>query len=691
MDITKKSIIEIIKKECTNIQIPYFQRNYVWEEREIINLLNDIYKYAEKPNEYFIGSIIFLNKGMKRILIDGQQRISSICIILAALCEVLQNEKEVEKIKDILKNLEFESYNILDKGGLKDILDLKFTMKKTRYYENFKLVKDWLNNNPDKIENVSKNIHNLFCSYSVFDGNINENILFSKINSTGKKLSAYDMIKNYLLSGYSEELEEKGFTSKQIDDELLLKNDLFNNIWEKLDKDNDKLDNMIRFFICSKVYKLYKNDTYILFEKFIDTINEIKQSYKYNIDDLIKFAYYFTYLNNENYWSKNKNENNKIAKPMLIISSDLNTFMPILIKTFYEFSSFYENEIIIDDIEQLHKSLKIIEYYIINFKFNSQRTKTITRYIPKILRDIEKRNNNLKDYIVSLYYYLIFNNKKDKSEKSYTIPDEIELKNNFLKNNMYKNLTKFTKAFLIRIATLDNPITKDEFKNNSIEHVMPQKIDIWRENGFNISDIDFIDYVHRIGNLTLTNHNSEYSNSVFLVKKEKMFQIENNNLNIYFLDKNKWDKEDIDIRSNFIFEKLVKNWNFASFEKELESFQIDNDCVSREFLNNSHSYENIEKNLIYFKKTNLISYESLKKFKTITNHFLVDGMTYEKIEKKLFNKTFDGWIPCVFLQYMKISKSDKKSMTNGEFEIWWDNNKKLANSFIEYLIELDNQ
>lgn len=95
----EKISIEKLLNCMQDITIPFYQRNYSWSEREVRKLINDIKN--NKNNEYFLGTIVLENNSFtKAKIIDGQQRISSLFLILKAIYEnkFLDSQKK-ENIK----------------------------------------------------------------------------------------------------------------------------------------------------------------------------------------------------------------------------------------------------------------------------------------------------------------------------------------------------------------------------------------------------------------------------------------------------------------------------------------------------------------------------------------------------------------------------------------------------------------
>ena len=98
-----KSIVFLCDEK--KLKIPFFQRPYVWKYENVINLLNDLFRCEGK---HFIGSVLIKksNKNPEALIIDGQQRLTTLSILIKVLHEVLSvNGFNYESNETALKSL----------------------------------------------------------------------------------------------------------------------------------------------------------------------------------------------------------------------------------------------------------------------------------------------------------------------------------------------------------------------------------------------------------------------------------------------------------------------------------------------------------------------------------------------------------------------------------------------------------
>ncbi|MGL5591898.1 MAG: DUF262 domain-containing protein, partial [Metamycoplasmataceae bacterium] len=141
MTVEKRNLIELLEN-CRIMKIPFYQREYTWDTQDTEKLLNDI--FYSKTDKYFLGSIILKKgKGHENIIIDGQQRISTIILVYKIILKYFKDFEsyELDKLKIVFDRLEFDSFNLKDGDKLLQIIrseddNFEPKIKETKYYEN---------------------------------------------------------------------------------------------------------------------------------------------------------------------------------------------------------------------------------------------------------------------------------------------------------------------------------------------------------------------------------------------------------------------------------------------------------------------------------------------------------------------------------------------------------------------------
>lgn len=545
-----EKLIDLMFDNKRQYQIPVYQRNYDWKKDNCIALFKDILAAYDKNKTHFLGTIVQVQQdeecGIKRfIIIDGQQRMTSVYLLLKALYDLAEKEDDKAKLEGLIYNYSSgKLFSLEDKNKLKLkpiktdneqfllLMSNKYdSMKKsTNIYQNYDLFRTLINKalaDGYSIKNIIKGLEYL----QIVMISLNENagdepqVVFERINSTGEDLKLADLIRNYVL-----------MTDKEQDE-------LFEDYWSVMEEMIGK-DELSNYFITYLIFKLpndVKKETgYQLFKDYIDK-NCI--SHRDILIELKRYAKYYNLFKN----SDNINYSNKI-NALIQTFSELKqtTIYPFLFSVFDD----YENAIISE--ENLENILEFFIGYTVRrivcgIPSNSLRGLYKTMY--KRIFDLDAKK---KDYINSIYTFM--------ATLSYTkdaVPTDTSFKESLLYRELYKN-TNLTKYIL---GLLENGGNKETVNigTATIEHIMPQnKTDEWRNEMGKEYDKIFETYLHTLGNLTLTGYNSELSDKKYAEKREKIKKDSKFNvLNLEVVLNENWSDKIILQRAQRLADKLI--------------------------------------------------------------------------------------------------------------------------------------
>ncbi|MGP2570531.1 DUF262 domain-containing protein [Ornithobacterium rhinotracheale] len=213
------------KKENKYYSIPIYQRNYAWTEKEIIQLmhdLNDVFEKNEKENEkkYFLGTLVVSEKEEYYEVIDGQQRLTTLFVLLAVLSKHTDVTSDSEKSLD-LKKLKFlardRSNETLDKISQKDF-DAYKESEKDSIIHAYEMIEKYIKNNISCISNFKdflfKNVQILRVAVP-HDTDLNH--YFEIMNTRGEQLEKHEILKARMMSCLSNDKDAS---------------EAFNKIWE---------------------------------------------------------------------------------------------------------------------------------------------------------------------------------------------------------------------------------------------------------------------------------------------------------------------------------------------------------------------------------------------------------------------------------------------------------------------------
>jgi uncharacterized protein with ParB-like and HNH nuclease domain len=526
--------------------IPLFQRSYSWDKKEWEVLWEDIVELCEteNPRTHFIGSIVSMPtvsvpEGVaKYLLIDGQQRITTIFIILSLLRDRARENNQrniadeinecylVNKFKEGMDFFKLMPTQI-DRETFKRIIqtrEIEIEDQITRAYDFFKRKVKQKN---IETETLKKVITTCFSIVSiVLDADDNPYLVFESLNSKGRPLTPADLIRNYF------------FMRIHIDNQ----EEVYLKYWQPMQTAlKDNLTEYIRHFLMRQGSIVKQSDVYYSLKERVSPQNAIGY-----LQELNQFSKYYQKLLNPNI-----EENQGIRKYLLRLNRiEVTTAYPFLLNCYYLF----ENGKI--DSQEFISVLQILENYLIRRFVCGVPTNQLNKIFPSIFSQLATKEHT--EFVEQF--------KATLQSKGY--PKDSEFRIRFKDAKLYGAGDRAIKTKLI-LETLEESYAHKEavpFKDLTIEHIMPQTITEWWQNhlGEKWEDVHEL-YLHTVGNLTLTAYNSELSNDDFSTKCET-FKESHLEINKYFQNCAKWDKEEIDKRGDQLTNMAVNIWAYFGNE-----------------------------------------------------------------------------------------------------------------------------
>lgn len=233
MKATEAKLLEFLKKSPQFV-IPIYQRTYSWGQRECRQLWDDILRTGrnDKVSAHFVGSIVYVEKGLYSVssqspllVIDGQQRLTTVSLLIEALARSLGEAEPLEgfsirKLRNYyLLNPEEageKHYKLIlsqtDKASLIALLDGQPKPKEhsIRLEANFEFFKNRVAEIKDELPALCKGLAKLvIVDISLNRDQDNPQLIFESLNSTGLELSQADLIRNFILMGLEPQLQTK--------------------------------------------------------------------------------------------------------------------------------------------------------------------------------------------------------------------------------------------------------------------------------------------------------------------------------------------------------------------------------------------------------------------------------------------------------------------------------------------------
>lgn len=549
--------------------VPIFQRNYSWQKNQYEQLWLDILrasKFKEKQN-HFIGSIVYIDMGtpagrpQQLLLIDGQQRLTTISILLCAIKDYVQKFNLETKLINLAKiknqflynsdEIDEDKYklllNVQDKETYIKLIDNTiFTVNKPatniiKCYEFFyERIEDFIKQH-GQIDEIYAGIFKLsLVSISLDKDSDNPQMIFESMNSTGKDLSQTDLLRNYLLMDLTPEKQTRLYKTYWKSMEELFGEDIYKN-------DVNKFDYFIRDFLT------LKSDT-----GYICKINNVYENFKrYYLDnncekfvvlkDLFTYAKYYACIDLlqekddelKLYWQEFK-------------KLDSHVVYPFLLKLYDDYSC----QILIK--EDFKKILQVVISYLWRRAICEIPTNSLSKTFATLYQAVDK-----DDYVNSVIKAFVFKSSYKRFPSDYEVREKLQTKDIY-----HFRLRKYL------LEALENYYHKEPIDlntaNYTIEHIMPQNIEhnlSWQQMlGEDWQEVHSL-YLHSLGNLTITGYNAEMSNKSFWekVNGESGFKHSHLKLNESIAQCDVWNKKAIQRRTNILTDIILKIWKYPEF------------------------------------------------------------------------------------------------------------------------------
>jgi len=542
----KETKLQDIIEGTKQYVIPLFQRTYSWTPKEWEVLWKDLVELCEmeNPRTHFIGSIVNMPtvsvpEGVaKYLLIDGQQRLTTIFILLALLRNKARENQNLRFADEVNNTLLVNQY----KDG-NDYYKLMPTQVDRPTFENL------INGNPNETENqitrayvffekklkqvelepekLKKIITSYFSVVSiVLDTDDNPYLVFESLNAKGRPLTQADLIRNYFFMRIHVDKQEKVYNDYWLPMQIAL---------------GENLTEFIRHFLMRNGNIIKQGDVYYALKESVSTSNATDY-----LSDLKKFSIYYQRLiypelEPEVLLQKYFRRLNRI---------EVTTAYPLLLN-FY--SNYADGKIIKDDFVTILKTLEnfLIRRFVCNVPSN-QLNKIFPIVYPQI---ISKHPGNIVEGFKSVL-----------QGRGYPKDNEFYLR--FRETKFYGGGDRQIKTKLI-LETIEESFAHKEivpFDNLTIEHIMPQTLSEWWQNELGAEWEETHDlFLHTIGNLTLTAYNTELSNDGFPTKKTTLEE-SHLELNKYFKEIPYWTRNQIEQRAENLAKQAIEIWTYFGQE-----------------------------------------------------------------------------------------------------------------------------
>ena len=512
--------------------IPVYQRNYEWSKNQCVKLFKDIVEAGEKDKSHFCGTIVYLQLKEEHgifyyLIIDGQQRLTTIYILLKALLDEAETDKEREFLEsDLLNHDKYSDYDI-DTGSKLKLKPVKsdnsqlLNLMNGHYdsvdrscdlWRNYMLFRDCIReckSQGSSVKDIYRGLEKLICAKIRLDADDNAQEIFERINSTGLPLNLADKIRNFVLM------------TEQDQDRL------YEQYWLRLEGLISR-ENMTSFLLD---YLNFKIDGFTKEDEAYDAFKALYARKNYTnegmLSELCRYAgYYHAFVCGDTCYGPDVNA--------LLDGLRQLKQTTVFLFLFRVFDDYHDHSISLDDLVSVLRFLLnySVRRLVCEIGSNSLRGLYKTLYSRVFIRWENKRH--YYDAIVSFFMQTA---SKD------ALPGDAEFTNALKQNNLY-NKRALCKYLLCAIE--NHGKEKIVTENLTIEHILPQNKNLstaWQRMLGDNWQNDRDQYLNTLGNLTLTAYNGELGDRPFEEKLNLLSEFGTKAVVLYADVKNRssWD------------------------------------------------------------------------------------------------------------------------------------------------------
>ena len=569
MKATEAKFLDFLKKSPQFV-IPIYQRTYSWTERECRQLWDDIVRTGSNDavSAHFVGSIVYIEKGLYQVssqspllVIDGQQRLTTVTLILEALARQLGDSEPVDgfsakKLRSyyLLNPLEDgeRGFKLLltqtDKESLLALVQQKAqpTDQSLRLTENFAFFEEQVQNLGADLPALCHGLAKLVVvDIALNRDQDNPQLIFESMNSTGRELSQADLIRNFILMG----LEPAHQTR------------LYQDHWRPMEVGfgqegyGSHFDSFMRHYLTLKTGDIPNiRAVYEAFKAHARTPDIAAAGVDALVADIHAFAGYYCAM------ALGKEAEKKLAEAFRDLRElKVDVAYPFLLELYDDFSN---ERLASTDFEA---AVRMVEAYVFRRAVCAIPTNSLNKTFGTFGRALRKERylESVQAHFLTLPSYRRF-------------PGDEEFKREFGVRDLY-NFPR--RSYWLRRLENDGRKERVPVDEYTIEHILPQNENLsakWRDDlGPDWQRVRET-WLHTLGNLTLTGYNAEYSDRSFSEKREMKggFRESPLKLNEGLRSLDKWDEAAIKSRAERLAAVAAGVWAVPSLRAEvLESYR----------------------------------------------------------------------------------------------------------------------
>ncbi len=583
MTATQSTINNFFALTGTIFSIPVYQRNYTWEEENCEKLLQDIVSISQNKKTHFMGSITYvlhliddeksLRKLQEFVIIDGQQRVTTIMLLLKAIETKIQNEGIKKEINNLL-NLSEQRLRLKPIKSDKEAFDLVMQNRSheiqgvSHIRNNYKFFTKELDNYISKGYRIEE-IYGAFLRLKIVAiglelGEDDPQVVFESINATGVQLKGLDLIRNYLMMGENSDRQKH----------------LYDTYWVPLEnwlgeKDlNEFIKTYLRIYFEDKVKEGEREVYYTLKAHHRDNFpNDIQGL----MSDMREYGRIYQIFLDRDHHCLDRGNPQQLANLRLrikdLVKIKFGVAKPFVLRCARDFE---EGKL---DYENFYEILQILISYFVRRSVCGESTNALNKVLYPLYKQLKLYRQLENVSADALKRYL------GKSVGQIVFPNDDRIKMAFA--TWTTPAVNVCKLILLEIEKLSNAEPPRE-ENLEVEHFYPKTpTQEWRDMVGDYFTFEQ-DYLNNFGNLTLSGQNQKLGNKPYEKKIELMEQHSSLHLNDYFINNtHSWGIEEVKARSEYLADQFCQVGLFKDLPKEYRTREInktlDDDLTNHKF------------------------------------------------------------------------------------------------------------
>jgi uncharacterized protein with ParB-like and HNH nuclease domain/predicted transport protein len=514
MKATEAKLLDFLKKSPQFI-IPIYQRTYSWTEKQCRQLWDDIIRAGDSDaiTVHFIGSIVYVEQSLSQVshqspllVIDGQQRLTTVSLLLEALARAIEDDDEPLDGFSAPKIRAYYLTNSLENGDrhFKLLLSqtdndtLKAIIKNSeqhrepsiRVTENFEFFTNLFDQHKDDLATVCRGLAKLVVvDIALTRQQDNPQLIFESMNSTGKELSQADLIRNYILMGLDPAFQTR----------------LYEDYWRPMELDfgqeayGTQFDSFMRHYLTVRTGEIPREgDVYEVFKNYSRTKPVLEAGIELLVKDIRTFARFFCAM------KLGREQDTTLAT----VFHDLRELKVDVVYPFLlELYNYYADDLL--SAADFAVAVRLIEAYVFRRAICAIPTNSMNKTFATFAKALKKDNllESINAHFTTLPSYRRF-------------PSDDEFRRDFQTRDLYNFPRRSYWLRRLENHSRKERVPVDEY---TIEHILPQNPELssaWQQSlGKDWKRVQE-QWLHTLGNLTLTAYNAEYSDRPFTEKRD---------------------------------------------------------------------------------------------------------------------------------------------------------------------------